>query len=216
MTRSIEKQLRFYLTLTHIFLITLSNFLVQHPMTLLHWQSTWSAFCFPFIFIVSDLTVRFYGYKLARTIVAQAMFPALIISYLITSGFDNGHWQGLISFSHFNQIAGRIALASFSAYLAGQLLDIMVFRQLRKLSQWWAAPAGSAIVGNLADTFIFFSVAFYASHNTFMATHWVSIAEVDYVIKLVINIILFLPLYGVLLAMISRIGQRFGIASIAH
>lgn len=211
-----EKNLRFYLTLTHIFLITLSNYLVQHPVTLFRWQSTWSAFCFPFIFIVSDLTVRFYGYRLARSIVAQAMFPALIISYLMTTSFDNGHWQGFTSIAHFNQIAGRIALASFSAYLAGQLLDIMVFRQLRKLNQWWAAPAGSAIIGNLADTFIFFSVAFYASQNTFMATHWVSIAEVDYIMKLVINIILFLPLYGVLLAVICRIGQRFSVTSIAN
>jgi hypothetical protein len=49
------------------------------------------------------------------------------------------------------------------------------------------------------DTLVFFSVAFYASSDGFMAMHWPEIAAVDYSFKLLISFALFLPAYGVLL-----------------
>ncbi|MFM2485036.1 7-cyano-7-deazaguanine/7-aminomethyl-7-deazaguanine transporter [Celerinatantimonas yamalensis] len=208
-------RLRAGLTIAHVTIIICSNYLVQFPLTFANWHSTWAAFCFPFIFVMSDLTVRLYGYPLARRVIIQAMVPALAASYLLNVLFASGQWQGFGTLGQFNSFAGRIALASFSAYLAGQLLDIIVFRRLRRLRQWWAAPAGSAIIGNLADTFIFFSVAFYAGSNPFMTAHWVSIAEVDYWVKLMINIILFLPLYGVILTVINRVSCRIGNATSA-
>ena len=70
-------------------------------------------------------------------------------------------------------------MASFLAYVLGQLLDIQVFDRLRQLPQWWIAPTASTILGNLLDTFAFFSVAFWRSDNPFMAEHWVEIAVRD-------------------------------------
>ncbi|MBY0345794.1 MAG: queuosine precursor transporter, partial [Neisseriaceae bacterium] len=99
---------------------------------------------------------------------------------------------------------GRIALASFLAYLLGQCLDISVFSRLRQLKAWWVAPTAAIFVGNALDTAIFFSVAFYQSSDAFMAANWVNLALVDYGIKLVFSLAVFIPLYGVLLNYLSR------------
>ncbi|WP_372868605.1 queuosine precursor transporter, partial [Pseudomonas sp.] len=86
----------------------------------------------------------------------------------------------------------------------GQLLDIQVFDRLRNLRHWWVAPAASTVLGNLLDTFAFFSIAFWQSNDPFMAEHWVEIAAVDYAIKLAVSLLLFVPLYGMLLNAIAR------------
>ena len=56
--------------------------------------------------------------------------------------------------------------------------------------------------GSLADTFMFFGVAFYQSSDPFMAEHWFSLGFVDYLFKLFVGIVLFVPAYGVVLSMI--------------
>ena len=132
------------------------------------------------------------------------MLPALVVSYVVSVMFAEGKYVGLAGLSEFNTIVARIAFASFVAYFVGQLLDIKVFTKLREAKQWWVAPACSTIVGNLIDTLLFFSIAFYASADAFMAEHWLEIAWVDYGFKLIISLVFFLPLYGVLLAFLSN------------
>ena len=132
------------------------------------------------------------------------MVPALVASYVVSVLFHEGAFGGLMALGDFNLFVFRIALASFLAYVLGQLLDIQVFDRLRQMRQWWIAPTASTILGNLLDTYLFFSVAFWRSDDPFMAANWVEIATVDYVIKLAISLILFVPLYGMLLSAIVR------------
>lgn len=188
----------------HILVIAASNYLVQLPFTLFGFHTTWGAFSFPFIFLATDLTVRLFGKEPARAIVLRVMFPALVISYVVSVVFPRGGFAGLEGLGEWNLFVARIALASFMAYVLGQLLDVQVFDRLRALKAWWVAPAVSTVVGNLADTFAFFSIAFHASPDPFMAANWPEIAWVDYVIKLGISLAFFLPLYGVLLGWLSR------------
>ncbi|MGL5564814.1 MAG: queuosine precursor transporter, partial [Plesiomonas sp.] len=98
----------------------------------------------------------------------------------------------------------RIAVASFMAYLLGQILDINVFNRLRQMKAWWVAPTASTLFGNVSDTVSFFFIAFYKSPDPFMAQHWVEIATVDYCFKLIISLGLFLPAYGVLLNVLLK------------
>lgn len=188
----------------HIGVIAASNYLVQIPFTIFGVHTTWGAFSFPFIFLATDLTVRVFGKRSARKIVFRVMFPALVVSYVVSVVFPRGGFAGLDALSHWNVVVGRIALASFVAYGIGQLLDITVFDRLRRLRAWWVAPGVSTVVGNLADTMAFFSVAFYASTDPFMAANWQQIAWVDYAGKLVISLVFFLPLYGIVLAWLGR------------
>lgn len=183
----------------HILIIIASNYLVQFPMYLFGFKTTWGAFSFPFIFLATDLTVRLIGKKSARRVITYAMLPALAASYVVSVLFHEGTLQNLDSLKELNTFVLRISLASFAAYVVGQVADIQVFDRLRKLKQWWVAPSASTIFGNLLDTFVFFFIAFWHSNNPFMAEHWVEIALVDYAIKILISMLLFIPLYGVLL-----------------
>lgn len=187
----------------HIFIIAASNYLVQLPFQIFGFHTTWGAFSFPFVYLATDLTVRIFGASEARKIIFGAMIPALLISYLVSVLFFEGSYQGAAGLAEFNLFVFRIAFASFAAYALGQLADIKVFSRLRRNKRWWVAPTASTIFGNLLDTVIFFSVAFYASTDAFMATHWPEIATVDYAFKLFVSMLLFLPMYGVLLRVIT-------------
>lgn len=189
----------------HIAIVIASNYLVQLPINLLGFHSTWGAFSFPFIFLATDLTVRLIGKVEARRVITRAMLPALLVSYVVGVLFHEGHFNGWDALQNFNSFVFRIALASFAAYALGQLLDIQVFDRIRQKSRaWWLAPAAASIFGQALDTAAFFSIAFWNSTDAFMAANWVEIAMVDYVIKLAVSLLLFVPAYGVVLAAIVR------------
>ena len=109
----------FWLSLFHLLVITSSNYLVQLPVSIFGFHTTWGAFSFPFIFLATDLTVRIFGAPLARRIIFAVMIPALLISYVISSLFYMGSWQGFGALAHFNLFVARIATASFMAYALG-------------------------------------------------------------------------------------------------
>ncbi|MBL7002555.1 MAG: 7-cyano-7-deazaguanine/7-aminomethyl-7-deazaguanine transporter [Gammaproteobacteria bacterium] len=188
-----------FLVISHLLIIAASNYLVQLPFTLFGFHTTWGAFSFPFIFLATDLTVRLFGAQMARRIIFRVMFPALILSYVLSVLFYEGAFQSFGDLAELNLFVARIALASFIAYGFGQFLDIKVFSKLRRNRHWWVAPAASTVLGNALDTLLFFSIAFYQSTDTFMAENWVEIALVDYAFKLTISLLLFLPAYAVLL-----------------
>ncbi|WP_028024273.1 7-cyano-7-deazaguanine/7-aminomethyl-7-deazaguanine transporter [Enterovibrio calviensis] len=188
-----------YLVVFHLVIIASSNYLVQLPFTIFGFHTTWGAFTFPFIFLATDLTVRIFGAGMARKIIFSVMVPSLLISYVLSVLFYQGQYQGIADLTVFNLFVARIAVASFMAYMLGQILDIHVFNRLRQTKKWWVAPSCSTIFGNAIDTLAFFAIAFYNSPDAFMAENWTEIAVVDYFFKLVISLGLFVPMYGVLL-----------------
>ncbi|WP_312306728.1 7-cyano-7-deazaguanine/7-aminomethyl-7-deazaguanine transporter [Pulveribacter sp.] len=189
----------------HVAIVIASNYLVQLPVMLLGFHSTWGAFSFPFIFLATDLTVRLIGKAPARRVIARAMLPALAASYVVGVLFHDGRFNGWGALQDFNTFVFRIAFASFAAYVLGQLLDIQVFDRIRQKSRaWWLAPAAASLFGQALDTAAFFSIAFWRSSDPFMAANWVEIAAVDYAIKLAVSLLLFVPAYGVVLAAIVR------------
>lgn len=188
-----------FLVAFHLLIIASSNYLVQLPFTVLGFHTTWGAFSFPFIFLATDLTVRIFGAAMARQIILRVMVPSLAISYGLSVLFYQGEYQGMAQLGELNLFVARIAMASFMAYLLGQILDVSVFNRLRQCKQWWVAPSCSTLFGNALDTVAFFAIAFYHSPDPFMAEHWVEIALVDYGFKLIISLGLFVPMYGVLL-----------------
>lgn len=192
------------LVLFHIIVIAASNYLVQIPFQIVGLHTTWGTFTFPLVYLATDLTVRIFGKDQARKIIFWTMIPALIISYLVSILFFEGKFQGMGMLADLNLFVFRIAFASFIAYLMGQLLDIKVFSRLRKHRKWWVAPSTSTVLGNLLDTILFYSIAFWASSDEFMAQHWPEIAAVDYGFKIIVSLMLFLPAYGVLLTVLTE------------
>ena len=199
-----RKKALIWLSLFHLLVITSSNYLVQLPISIFGFHTTWGAFSFPFIFLATDLTVRIFGAPLARRIILAVMIPALVISYGVSALFYMGEWQGFAALTSFNLFVARIAAASFMAYALGQILDVHVFNRLRQNRRWWLAPTASTLFGNVSDTLAFFFIAFWRSPDPFMAAHWGEIAIVDYCFKVLISIVFFLPMYGMLLNMLLK------------
>lgn len=128
--------------------VVASNILVQYPVTAtvgrlnLADLLTWGAFTYPAAFFVTDMTNRRYGPAVARLVVVAGFAVAVALSVYLSTP--------------------RIAIASGSAFLVGQLLDVTVFNRLRR-SSWWRAPLAASIFGSMLDTALFFSLAFSAS-----------------------------------------------------
>ena len=176
----------------HVFIIVLSNYAVQIPVTVAGIDTTWGTFTYPFIFLTTDLTVRLYGAHSARRVIFAAMIPALIISYIVGTIFAFGQYQGLS------------ALSTFCAYVVGQIADILVFQRLRRMRQWWPAPAASSIAGNALDTYVFYGIAFWQTTDAYMAANWIPLGIVDYCVKVIASLALFVPLYGIILNALAR------------
>lgn len=199
MSETLKRQILIKLVFLHIFIIALSNYLVQIPVNFFGFIATLGTFTFPFIFLLTDLTVRIFGAKEARKIVFFVMFPALLLSYFFSIIFIDGKFSGFSELGTFNIFVFRIALASFLAYALGQILDIFVFSKFRENKKWFVAPTLATIISNLLDTFLFYFIAFYKSQDEFLSANWIHISFVDYAFKIFVCAVFFLPLYGFLL-----------------
>ena len=184
----LNKKLITYLVLGHCFIIAISNYLVQFPINIFGLDYTIGTFTFPIIVLATDLTVRLSNATNARKVVGYAFIPAFIISYV---------------FADF-----RIAIASVLAYSIGQLLDVFVFSKVRDRvgddgfnlsSYWYLAPVVSTFFAQLIDTYLFYGVAFYNSADDFMRENWDLIAFNDFILKLVVCYLAFLPIYVLIL-----------------
>ena len=198
-----SKQIIWALVAFHSFILALSNILITMPLTIFGFPLTWSAFSFPLIVVTTDLTIRLINKKNARAVINIAFAPALILSCLVI-------------FLNHNSIrtAIQIGIASGCSYLMSNLLDVYVFQKVReRFHQWWAAPFGSSIMANLIDTMTFFAVAFYHSNNAFMQVHWAEVALNQTGTKIIISTAVVLPLYGILLKILSsKMKLSFSIA----
>jgi len=143
-----------------VVVVAASNILVLYPLTVqlgsvnLADLLTWGAFTFPFAFLITDLTNRYDGPRKARLVVLVGFAVGLGLSFYLS-----GHplpWDPAGA----PATTQRIALASASAFLVGQLLDVSVFSRLRASKAWFLPPLAGSLFGSLIDTTIFFSVAF--------------------------------------------------------
>jgi len=182
---NVNKALVFKLMILHVVLIGIANYVVQFPARIFDIKITLAMFLFPLILVATDLTVRLTNKETARLVVGLSFIPAVIISGLVSN------W--------------RIGLASATAYLIGQLLDVTVFQKIReKFTAWWSAPLASSIVSNIVDTYVFFAAAFIGSANAYMAANWLAIANADVVFKVLVTVCVVLPAYGMLLNYIQK------------
>lgn len=184
--------------------VSASNILVLHPFAVtlggvnLGDTLTWGAFTYPAAFLVTDLTNRHFGPRRARFVVLAGFIVAVAMSIWLASP--------------------RIAIASGSAFLVAQMLDVSIFNWLRQ-GRWWRAPLTSSLIGSVIDTLIFFSLAFapfFAGIDAMLGREdsslgfgvpflsvgaevplWISLAVGDFLVKLLMAAILLAP-YGVL------------------
>ncbi|MDA7544930.1 queuosine precursor transporter [Candidatus Pelagibacter sp.] len=153
-----------------------SNYLVQFPINYYGLSEilTYGAFSYPVAFLITDLANRFYGKFVARKIVYFGFFIGIIFTLLFSSDFAD-------------LISVRIAIGSGVAFITAQLLDIQIFDRLRK-KEWFIAPLTSSFIGSTVDTFLFFSIAFYAT-----GVPWITLSLGDLAVKLFVSLLMLIP-----------------------
>ena len=153
-----------------------SNYLVQFPIKYYGLEEilTYGAFSYPVAFLITDLANRSYGKLIARQIVYIGFVIGISFTLLFSTNFAD-----LISI--------RIAVGSGTAFLVAQLLDVQIFDRLRR-KKWFIAPITSSLIGSTVDTFLFFSIAFYAT-----GIPWVTLSLGDLAVKIFVALIMLIP-----------------------
>ena len=170
--------LKFFFTLSVLMgvVVLTSNYLVQFPIKYYGLQNvlTYGAFTYPVAFLITDLANRAYGKIIARKIVYIGFTIGILATLLFSTDFAD-----LISI--------RIAIGSGTAFMIAQLLDVQIFDQLKK-KKWFVAPLTSSLIGSTVDTFLFFSIAFYAT-----GIPWVTLSLGDLAVKIFVALLMLMP-----------------------
>ena len=153
-----------------------SNYLVQFPINYygLNKILTYGALSYPIAFLITDLANRSFGKMIARKIVYFGFFLGVSFTIIFSTDFAD-------------YISIRIAIGSGLAFLVAQLLDVQIFDKLRK-KQWFVAPLTSSIIGSTIDTFLFFSIAFYATD-----VPWITLSLGDLGVKILVALLMLIP-----------------------
>ena len=157
-------------------IVLASNYLVQFPIKYYGLEEilTYGAFSYPIAFLITDLANRSYGKLIARQIVYIGFAIGISFTLLFSTNFGD-------------LISVRIAIGSGTAFLVAQLLDVQIFDNLRK-KEWFIAPLTSSVVGSTIDTFLFFSISFYAT-----GIPWVTLSIGDLTVKILVALIMLIP-----------------------
>jgi len=153
-----------------------SNYLVQFPIEYYGLEEilTYGAFSYPVAFLITDLANRSYGKIIARKIVYVGFIIGIVFTLFFSTNFAD-------------LISVRIAIGSGTAFMVAQLLDVQIFDQLRK-KKWFVAPLTSSLIGSTVDTFLFFSISFYAT-----GVPWVTLSLGDLTIKVLVALLMLIP-----------------------
>ena len=122
---------------------------------------------------------------MARQVVYLGFLIGIIFTLLFSTDFAD-------------LISVRIAIGSGVAFITAQLLDIQIFDRLRK-KEWFVAPLTSSLIGSTVDTFLFFSISFYAT-----GVPWVTLSLGDLAVKILVALIMLIP-FRMLLKIIKPI-----------
>ena len=157
-------------------IVLASNYLVQFPIQYYGLQEllTYGAFSYPIAFLITDLANRSYGKIAAKKIVYIGFAIGICFTLLFSTNFTD-----LISI--------RIAIGTGTALLVAELLDVQIFDKLRG-KQWFIAPLGSSFIGSIVDTFLFFSISFYAT-----GVPWVTLSLGDLAVKILVALAMLVP-----------------------
>jgi queuosine precursor transporter len=157
-------------------IVLASNYLVQFPIHYYGLEEilTYGAFSYPIAFLITDLANRSYGVKVARNIVYIGFTIGIVFTLFLSTNYND-----LISI--------RIAIGSGTAFMVAQLLDVQIFDKLRK-KKWFIAPLMSSLIGSTVDTFLFFSIAFYAT-----GVPWITLSLGDLAVKIFVTLLMLIP-----------------------
>ena len=159
------------------------------------------AILFPLTYIIGDVLSEVYGFARARRVIIMgfvASFLASLTFFIVQYLPPAPDYENQDAFAAVLGVVWRAVLASLVGYLAGQLLNSYVLVWIRR--KWgskhlWARLIGSTIVGEAADTILFYGEMSMGNFINYTVT--------GYFYKVLLEVVL-LPLTYPVIAAIRR------------
>lgn len=165
------------------------------------------AFLFPLVYITGDVLAEVYGLRAARRAIglgfAMAVLASLTFLAVQASPPADG-WENQAAFEAVLGFVPRIVAASLAGYLVGQFLNAYVLVWIKRRTgeaHLWARLIGSTAVGELADTVVFCTIAFY---GVITGADFLNYVFVGYVYKTLLEVVLLPITYRVVAYVKSR------------
>ncbi len=159
------------------------------------------AFLFPLVYITGDVLSEIYGFHAARRTILVGFAMAILAAftfYAIQLSPAAPGWENQAAFEAILGFVPRIVLASVCGFLVGQLLNSYVLVKIKQRtneSSLWFRLIGSTVVGELADTLVFCTIAFY---GILTGADFVNYVVVGYVYKCLLEVVLLPVTYRVI------------------
>ena len=121
---------------------------------------------FPVSYIINDCIAEVWGFRKARLIIWAGFamnFFVVALGQLAVAMPAAPFWEGEEGFNFVFGMAPRIAVASFSAFLVGSFLNAYIMSKMKIASggkNFSLRAVVSTLVGETADSIIFFPLAF--------------------------------------------------------
>jgi queuosine precursor transporter len=125
---------------------------------------------FPLSYIFGDVLTEVYGYRESRKVIWTGLAALVLMSlniWIIGALPAEPSWALQKSYEDILAQVPRIALASVVGYFAGEYSNSVVLSRMKVLTKgkWlWTRTIGSTLVGELADTLLFVTIAFAGSY----------------------------------------------------
>jgi hypothetical protein len=122
---------------------------------------------FPLSYIFGDILTEVYGYKSSRGVIWLGFFMALLMSVIfIIVGIlpPAAGWNNQAAYEAILGLTPRIVCASLIAYFFGEFSNSFVLAKMKiwTKGKWlWTRTIGSTVVGELVDSAIFVTIAFF-------------------------------------------------------
>ena len=159
------------------------------------------AFLFPLVYIVGDVLSEVYGWRAARRaiLIGFAMAVLAAVTFLVVQVAPAADaWDNQAAFEAVLGFVPRIVLASVLGFLVGQLLNAYVLVRIKERTKerhLWARLIGSTAVGELGDTVVFCTIAFF---GVITGAEFLNYVIVGYVYKTLLEVVLLPVTYPVI------------------
>ncbi|MFD2113315.1 queuosine precursor transporter [Thiorhodococcus fuscus] len=160
----------------------------------------------PVVFIMTDIINEYFGRRGVRFLsylTVGLIIYAFGFAYLAISLVPAGWWVGIQASrgvpdmqAAYSVIFGQgmwIIAGSVIAFLVGQLLDVIIFHRIRRLTgerYVWARATGSTLISQFIDSFVVLYIAFVLGPQKWSMELFLAVGTVNYLYKFVVAIAL--------------------------
>lgn len=172
---------------------------------------------FPLAYILGDVISEVYGFKAMRRVVLSgfAVLALAALSFTITVHLPAADfYENQDAFTAVAGVIPQFFLAGLAGYVVGELLNSYILVWMKRRTgekSLWARLLGSTVVGQLADTLVFCTIAAPALGMVLASGDYWNYVVIGFVWKTLVEIV-FMPLSYFVIARLKRAEPTYQVA----